>query len=882
MTHAAATGARAGTASHDVRRTRFDNGLTLLVRRDTAAPVVGIVTWVNAGYFDETDDEVGIAHVLEHMYFKGTPRFGPGDIAKATKAAGGILNAGTIYEHTAYYTVLPASRLATGLDIQFDAYAHSVIDADELGRELEVIIQEAKRKADHPGAVTTETLYELLHDRHRIRRWRIGREDGLRTFTRGMVEAFYRTWYTAANTILSIVGDVDPDAVAAQVARRWGSLPGGTTSRDRGPAETSRPGFRWRELEGDIAQGHAAVGWRACGVHDPDAPALDLAATILAGGRGSRLYRAVRDAGLASGVGSYHYTPDALGLFVVSLEGPGDRLGGALRATWAEVIALRDHGVTQREVLRAQRLHDARWLRRLESMDGQAMHLAEWESLGGFQRGDAYHTALMAVTDADVSRAVRRATDPDQAGIVAYRPASVAPLATNAASARAAFDGAARARAPLPSIIDVALEPARPARVTARTTTAGVAVFHGPRALPVLVRRRIGAPMVNLGVFTLGGALDETDANAGITALMTRAVVRGSARRDADAVARTAEELGGSISPSVTPDAAGWVLSVPPARLDDAMALLAEVVTTPAFAPGSVDAERTAHLAELVAMRDDMLGWPVRLAFDAAWAGHAYGRSVLGHAHSVGAITPDALRAWHGARVRHGPVVLAIVGDVDPEPVAARMAGAFSRLTYVPPTAYPPVPWPDSARERAETRDKAQSALAIAYPGPSRRDADRFDAALLGVIASGLGGRFFDELRDRRSLAYTVSASPRERLLGGAFVSYIATGPEREGEAHEALLSEFARLRREPVTDDELSRARAYALGTHAIRQQSGAAVLADLVDAWLLGEGLSELEQWESRIRAVTTTGILLLANRWFDDARLMKGVVRGRARVV
>jgi zinc protease len=95
-------------------RTRLPNGLTVLIRQDRSAPVVAIVTYVCAGYFDETDDIVGIAHVLEHMYFKGTPSRGVGEIAKETKAVGGYLNAATIYDHTVYYTVLPSSGFVQG------------------------------------------------------------------------------------------------------------------------------------------------------------------------------------------------------------------------------------------------------------------------------------------------------------------------------------------------------------------------------------------------------------------------------------------------------------------------------------------------------------------------------------------------------------------------------------------------------------------------------------------------------------------------------------------------------------------------------------------------------------------------------------------------
>lgn len=271
-----------------VHRSILGNGLTVLVRQDRSAPVVAIVTYVKAGYFDETDDVVGISHVLEHMYFKGTPTLGVGEIAKATKAAGGYLNAGTIYDHTSYYTVLPAKGFRAGLEIQADAYANSLIDGDELARELEVIIQEAKRKDDNPHAVATETLYELLHDRHRIRRWRIGREPGLRALRREHVLAFYHTYYRPGNTVLTIVGDVDPIVAAREVERLYGALPSAEVQRDRGPEERVQPGFRVREWTGDIAQTQVAIGWRTPGTLHPDTAPLDVLAVILGTGRAAR------------------------------------------------------------------------------------------------------------------------------------------------------------------------------------------------------------------------------------------------------------------------------------------------------------------------------------------------------------------------------------------------------------------------------------------------------------------------------------------------------------------------------------------------------------------------------------------------------------------
>src|SRR4029079_7209949 len=119
-----------------VRGEVLRDGLTLLVQEDRAAPVVAVVTHVKAGFFDEPDRWAGISHVLEHMFFQGTPRRGVGAIARQTKSAGGYLNASTTYDHTSYFTVLPASGLETALDIQSDALRNSSIDAEELAREL--------------------------------------------------------------------------------------------------------------------------------------------------------------------------------------------------------------------------------------------------------------------------------------------------------------------------------------------------------------------------------------------------------------------------------------------------------------------------------------------------------------------------------------------------------------------------------------------------------------------------------------------------------------------------------------------------------------------------------------------------------------------------
>lgn len=858
----------------DTIRETLPNGLTLLVRRDRSAPVVSIVTYVKAGYFDETDDVVGIAHVLEHMFFKGTPTRGVGEIARETKAEGGYLNAHTIYDHTSYYTVLPASAFVRGLEIQFDAYARSVIDADELARELEVIIQEAKRKRDTPSAVTIESLYALLHDRHRIRRWRIGEESELRALTREQLIGFYQQWYCPDNTILAIVGDVDPDVVRREVRARYGALAAGRPVRDRGPAEIALPGIRRREWTGDIAQQHVAFGWRAPAADHPDTPALELAAMMLGAGRASRLYRAVREKQLASSSSAWHYTSGDVGVFVLHAEGSPVRARDAVRALWHEVRHACIHGFAPEELRRVKRIAEARWLSRLESMDGQAQYLASWEADGGHEHAMVHYEALQRLGPEAVQDALRRVCDPEHVAFVSYRPHGTDPVVADDAALESLLmtewqpkpDGAgAGSRMP---------DASRDAH-----TIDGVVVHHTARGVPVLILPRPGAPLAHVGLFLRGGSVREPHGAEGLARLTAQLTLKGTTTRSAASIAEEIEGLGTSIGINAGLESLGWSFSVAPRYLPEALALLADVVQRPIFPEAAFETERTLALAELARARDDMYRWPMRLAQRAAFGDHPYARSVVGSERALQAMTADAMRAHHAEAILTSDVVIGVVGDVDPAMVAAQVDLLFGALGHAGVQDTAPVVWPAAGVTDSESRAKQQTALALLFPGPSRRDADRYAMRVLSAIASGLGGRFFEQLRDRQSLAYTVTAFPIPRAAGGSFATYIATSPDKEAEAHAGLLAEVARFAKEAPTEDEVARARQYLIGTHAISQQSGASVLGDLLDAWLFGDGVAECREEPARIASVTPEDVHRVATRWLDPSRVAVGIVRGGA---
>jgi zinc protease len=179
--------------------------------------------------------------------------------------------------------------------------------------------------------------------------------------------------------------------------------------------------------------------------------------------------------------------------------------------------------------------------------------------------------------------------------------------------------------------------------------------------------------------------------------------------------------------------------------------------------------------------------------------------------------------------------------------------------------------------ERVVWRDKAQSAVAMVFRGPARRSADRHAAEVWAAVASGLGGRIFEALRERRSLAYSVMASSWQKGRAGALVTYIATSPEREAEARAAMLVELERFVAEPVSAAELAQAINYLAGQAEVRRQHATAIAGDVLEAWLVGCGLEELEDPAAAYRSVTAAQVQRVAEQSLGGLVRAEGIVRG-----
>ena len=856
-----------------LRREQLPNGVTLLVQRRRAAPAAALATHVRAGFLDEPDELVGISHVLEHMLFKGTPTLGPGELARRTKALGGSLNAYTSYDRTVYYASAPARHAGDLIALQADQVRNPLLDGDELRRELGVIIQEARRKLDTPGAVAGETLHELLYATHRLRRWRIGTEAMLERFDRDDVAGYYTSRYVPQRTIVTLVADMDEDAALDALRAAWSEWRLPEQLVPPGPVEATLPSIQARRLTGDVALGELVLGWRAPGVLEGDVPALDVAAAILGLGRGSRLARLVREPGLANSIGVSSYGVMDVGVFAIGAELAPARLEQVLAIIGATVRDLAAQGPDPAELDRARALMLSQIGRRLEQYESRALALADADALGDVTRLDREASDVLAVTPTDLRDAARRWLMADAVSGVAYLPRN-----TDAQFDADTLTGAMHTRGhpECSKGLPGSVRPEAPA--FAANTPTGRGVHHLEMdGIDILTARFGETGQTTVSVYRPRSVL-ETPATAGIAALAIRAMLRGTTRLDAAELAFTMESLGGSLSPVLGADVLGFGATVLGEHLRAAAGLLAEVLLQPRFDARSVAIERGLLLEDARAVADDMVRFPVQLALGVAFNNTGYGSPTLGTPESVAGFDVSTVRAWHAGMLRGGRTTIVAVGDDEPDRVAdviASAVAAFGDLGRDIPAVGLGSPEVIAPGTRTETRDRKQSALAMIFPGPSRTDPGRFAAETWGAIAAGLGGRLFESLRSARSLAYTVMANSWQRRRAGGLLTYIATDPARLDEARDAMLEELALFRGEPPSADELSRASAMLAGHAEMARQTAGALAGEIADAWLLGGGLSELDDPAAPYREVTAAQVHALAAQSLDPALRAEGVI-------
>jgi zinc protease len=391
------------------------------------------------------------------------------------------------------------------------------------------------------------------------------------------------------------------------------------------------------------------------------------------------------------------------------------------------------------------------------------------------------------------------------------------------------------------------------------------------------VREERAVPLFALRAAFHGGVRYETVEDNGLSTLLSRAWMRGTTARDAETMSQQIDAMAGGMSAVAgrsSLSVRGEFLSRHFARAFD---LFAEVMVSPAFHSGEVARERAVQL-QAIASRDDK---PSTVAFEqlakTMYRVHPYRLAVLGERASVEALTPAKLHAFHARHLHPSKMVLAVVGDVDAEEVIARARASFgggTKSTEPEVTVPPEPPW-SGPREVKRELKRAQTHLVLGFPGARVTDPWRRALEVLSTMLSGQSGRLFLELRDRQSLAYSVSSMSVEGFDPGYFAVYMGTSPEKVDTALKGMRLQLQRLRDEPAADAELMRAREHLIGVHEIGLQRNGARAATLALDALYGLGAEAYRRYAEEVSAITAREVQEVAQRVIDFERCALSVV-------
>jgi zinc protease len=413
------------STSHRVSPARhvLPNGVRVVIQEHTSSEVVALQLWVKAGVRDEAPSELGLAHYLEHMLFKGTPSRPRGFIEGEVEGVGGRANAGTSFDYTYYHLVLPAHRALAGIETLADISLNANLDVEALEGEKRVVLEEMRFGEDNPTRFLIRQLYTAAFPEHPYGRAVIGQPEIIRRLTREQLLDFYRRFYVSEAFTLVVVGAVRHNEVLAAAERAFGRAPRSPSPRVPAPPVTDGGDGRI-EVARPTSHAYLALGWLAPRIDHPDAPAVDLVVSVLGQQRSSRLVQALREQlGIVNTIGTGYSALEGAGLVSVTAQLDPQHLERAETAILSEIERLGATGVTEPERKRAVIAAESRRAFLTETAEGRAFALGQAETIWRLEDELAYVDRLRSVTSEQLRAAARRYFSAGRYARVVFVPA---------------------------------------------------------------------------------------------------------------------------------------------------------------------------------------------------------------------------------------------------------------------------------------------------------------------------------------------------------------------------------------------------------------------------------------------------------------------------
>lgn len=398
--------------SANVQEYTLENGLKVLILEEHKAPVATFQVWYRVGSSDEPSGKSGISHVLEHMMFKGTTRYGPSALSRIVQKNGGTDNAYTTKDYTVYFEIFASDRVTLAIDLEADRMQNLLLDQKEVISERNVVMEERRlRYEDDPQNSLFEEVVAMTFKVHPYQRPVIGWMSDLRSIDRDDLVRHYRTYYSPRNAVIVVVGDVDADEMIEKIRVSFEAISSQQPVKKVSSVEPEQRGEkrlflkREAELPAIITAYHVP-----CFPHE-DSYALDILHLILSGGKSSRLYQSLvyeKKVALSASADYSGFNRDPYLFFFFAMASPGIRIEDLEHALYQDIETMKGSPPTEREIQKVKNQIESSFIMGQDSIFFQAMQYGMFEMLGDWKLIDEYLEGIRKVTREDVVRVAKK------------------------------------------------------------------------------------------------------------------------------------------------------------------------------------------------------------------------------------------------------------------------------------------------------------------------------------------------------------------------------------------------------------------------------------------------------------------------------------------
>jgi zinc protease len=858
-------GVTAGPSIEGISEYRLANGMRVLLFPDATKPTVTVNLVYGVGSVHENYGETGMAHLLEHLLFKGTPT--QADISGEMKKRGIEFNATTSLDRTNYFSSFPANddTLAWVLGMEADRMLNSNVAKKDLDSEMTVVRNELESGENNPGAVLFQRIRSTAFLWHNYGNSTIGARSDVEGVPIDKLQAFYRQWYQPDNATLIVAGRIDPAQTLALVSKTFGGIKAPTrvlpTYYTAEPAQDGEREVTVRRT-GDLNL--TAAAYHIPAVAHPDNAALSVLGDVLGHTPGGRLHKAMVESKLAAGAGAFVESMRDPGLFgayvVVPKDGDNAKAQAELLKQVEQVLA---QPITQAEVdVARQRIANSFDLY-FTDVNAVGMGLSEYLAAGDWRLLFTTRDAIDKVTADDVNRVAATYLKSSNRTLGRFVPTDTPDRVTIAAAPAVAtlVDGyAGRAVVAAGENFDPS-----PRNIQSRTTTFTLGDGLKVSLLPKKTR---GETVVVNAQFRFGDEASVSKSPDPAASIAGAMLMRGSEAMTRQQIDQRFEALKTQANVSGNLQGAGISMQTRREQLPEALALAAEVLRTPAFPESEFEQLRLQYITGLEASRKEpgsVAGMALAQYFDPWPAGHPLHVDDIDTALTkMKALTLDDVRAFHRDFYGTANGEIAIVGDFDADAVRKQLEALFAG--WKSPKPYAPIgtKFTDVAakQERFETPDKPNAVLLARQNLPLKVTDPDYPALLVAnrIFGGGaLKSRLGDRIRQKEGLSYGVSSSIRadDSYAGtddaGSFSIQAIAAPENMQKVEAAVREELTRLVKDGITEEELRDA---ISGTLTERQQGRAddgTVAGMLADQLYFGRTMEFTAALDAHYQALT-----------------------------